>query len=81
MLNVETLIDNLDYTFSVISVSEAWAPKMKNRVPPMMQNYQTYYDIQVKTTKSGCRFYVKKQIKYKPRKQLDLEYFDENNEL
>ena len=50
---------------------------MKNRVQAMMRNYQSYYGIQGKNTKSGCGFYVKKEIKYKPKKSLEV-CFNEN---
>ena len=53
---------------------------MKNRVQAMMRNYQSYYGIQGKNTKSGCGFYVKKEIKYKPKKSLEV-CFDENDKF
>ena len=53
---------------------------MKNRVQAMMRNYQSYYGIQGKNTKSGCGFYVKKEIKYKPKKPLEV-CFDENDKF
>ena len=34
-----------------------------------------------KTLKISCGFYLKSGIKFKPRNDLDISYFDENNEF
>ena len=33
------------------------------------------------TTKNGCEFYVKKGLKFKSRRELDLTYYDDENEF
>ena len=48
---------------------------------PELGNYQPFYTTQGTTTKSGCGFYVKKGLKFKSRRDLDLTYHDDENKL
>ena len=43
--------------------------------------YQPYYGKQGNLLKSGCGFYIKDRINYKPRKDLDIAYNDEYDEF
>ena len=45
--NLQNLINNLDHSFSLILVSEAWTPKWKNEQfnPKTLEDYQKYYGI------------------------------------
>ena len=81
--NLQNLINNLDHQFSVVALSETWTPQNKNSLfkPQKLDGYQPYYGIQGNSLKSGCGFYVKDGINYKPRKDLDIAYNDEYNEF
>ena len=48
---------------------------------PYFQSYQLFHGVKGKPIKSGCGFYLKSGIKFKPRKDLDISYFDKNNEF
>ena len=63
---LETLISNLEFSFSVIAVSETWTPKGKDEVKPRkFKGYQNYHGNRGSSIKSGCGDYVKKGIKFK----------------
>ena len=80
--NFETLISNLEFSFSVIAVSETWTPKGKIEVKPSkLEGYQNYHENKRSSIKSGCSFYVKEGIKFKPRKDLDTVYHDTDNKF
>ena len=80
--NLETPISNLEFSFSVIAVSETWNPKGKSEVKPRkVEGYQNYHGNEESSVKSGCGFYVKKGIKFKPWKDLDIVYHDTDNEF
>ena len=65
--NIYALISNLEFSFSVIAVSQKWTPKGRNEVNPRkLEAYQNYHGIRGSSIKSGCSFYVKKGIKLKP---------------
>ena len=80
--DLEMLINNLEYNFSVIALSETWTSKQETNKPfPELRNYQPFYATQGTTTKSGSEFYVKKGLKFKSRKDLDLTHHDDENEF
>ena len=58
----------MEFSFSVIAVSETWTPKRKIEVKPSKtQGYKNYY--------------VKEGIKFKLRKDLDIACHDTDNEF
>ena len=58
--NLERLTSNLEFSFSVIVVSETWAPKGKSEVKEReLESYQNYHGNRRSSIKSGCDFYVK----------------------
>ena len=76
------LITNLEHNFSVIALPETWTSKqVTNKHLPELRNYQSFYATQATTTKSGCGLYVKKGLKFKSRRDLDLAYHDDDNEF
>ena len=80
--DLEMLINNLENNFSVIALSETWSSKQEtNKSFPKLRNYQPFYAKQGTTTKSGCGYYVKKGLKFKSRRDLDLTYHDDKNEF
>ena len=76
------LANNLERYFSVIALSETWTSKQKtNKLFPELRNYQPVYATQGTITKSGYRFCVKKGLKFKSRKDLNLTHHDDENEF
>ena len=64
---LETLASNLEFSFSVIAVSETWTTIGKSEVRPRkLEGYQNYLGNRGSSIKSGCGFYVKEGIKFKP---------------
>ena len=50
----------MEFSFSVIVVSETWAPKGKSEVKEReLESYQNYHGNRRSSIKSGCDFYVK----------------------
>ena len=74
------LITNLEHNFSGIALSETWTSKqVTNKQLAELRNYQLLHATQGTTTKSGCGFYVKKGLKFKSKRDLDLAYHDDDN--
>ena len=72
----------MEFSFSIIDVSETWTSKGKNEVKPgKSEGYQNYHGNKGSSIKSGCGFYVKKGIKFKPSKDLDIVYHYTDNEF
>ena len=72
--NLQNLINNLDHSISVISVSEAWTPELKSEQfnSEILEDYQKYYGIKGSSLKSGCRLYVREGIRFKPKSDLNF---------
>ena len=81
--NLQNLVNSLDHSFSVMSVSEAWTPESKRQQINLdiLEEYQTYYEVKENSLKSSCGFYVREDIKFKPPNNLKLTCFDEYNEF
>ena len=81
--NLQNPINNLDHCFSVISVSEAWTPESKSKQfnSEILEGYQKYYGMKGNSLKSGCRFYVREDIKFKSQNDLNLIFCDEYNKF
>ena len=63
-------------------VTDTWTSKqVANKQLPELRNYQPFYATQGTTTKSGCGFYVKKGLKSKSRRDLDLAHHDDDNKF
>ena len=80
--DLEMLINNLEYNFSVIALSETWTSKEETNTPfPELTNYQPFYATQGTTIKSDCEINVKKGLKFKSRKDPHLTHHDDENEF
>ena len=56
--NPEPLISNLEFSFSVIAVSEAWTSIGKSELKQKkLEGYQNYHGNRGSSTKSGCIFW------------------------
>ena len=63
-------------------MSETWTSKQETNKPsPELINYQPFHATQGTANKSGCGFYVKKGLKFKLRRDLDLACHDYENEF
>ena len=80
--HLDILLDQLDFSFDLLAVSETWTAKLDHvKNIPRLENYQSFVGTKEVTTKSGCCFYIRNDIKYKQRTDLDISYFDDNNEF
>ena len=78
--NIYALISNLEFSFSVIAVSQKWTPKGRNEVNPRkLEAYQNYHGNRGSSVKSGCSFYVKKSIKLKPNQFFPCNFCKRKN--
>ena len=67
--SLETLISNLEFNFSVITVSKRWNSKGKSEVKPRkLESYRNLHGNIGSSVKSGCGYYVKEGINLKPKK-------------
>ena len=63
-------------------VTDIWTSKqVTNKQLPEFRNYQPFYATQGTATESGCGFYVKKGLKSKSRRDLDLAHHDDDNKF
>ena len=81
--SLESLCCNLDYPFDVIALSETWnAEKNKDKfIPKNLPGYDKYKGIPGTTLKGGCGLYLRSDLPYKDRKDLDVSYHDDLNEF
>ena len=79
---LDNLCSDLNYPFDIIAVTETWNPaKNKDRfIPKMLENYQKYNGLPGTSLKSGCGLYIRTDLKYKDRKDLDIQHCDDLNE-
>ena len=70
----------MEFSFSVIAVSETWTPKGKSEVKPRkLEGYQNYPVNKGSSIKSSFGFYVKEGIKFELWKDLDIAYHNTDN--
>jgi len=81
--NLEDLIINHDHVFDVIALSETWNSEEKNKhfIAGSLQGYHNFIGCTSTTIKGGCGFYIKDTLKYTERKDLDVQFYDINNEF
>ena len=81
--SLEKLCTDLDYSFDIIALSETWNPeKDKSKfIPKQLENYNKYNGLTGTTLRSGCGFYIRTGIKFKDRKDLDIQHYDSLNEF
>ncbi len=79
---LEKLCTDLNYHFDIIALSETWnSESNKDKfMPKMLENYNKYKGLTGTTTRSGCGLYIRTGIKYKERKDLDTQHYDDLNE-
>ena len=81
--NLDLLITDLDFKFDIIALTETWNSNEKKHLfqAGNLAGYQQYLGITGTTIKSGCGFYISNQLKYIPRKDLDITFYNDQNEF
>ena len=76
--NLEDLLNDLDYPFDIVALSETWNPdKLKNSFSPKrLKGYSDYYGTTGQNRKGGCGFYVRNSFTPIPRKDLEFQIKD-----
>ena len=77
---LEYLLADLDYNFDIIALTETWNPENKKEsfIPGILNSYHKYEGITGSNMKGGCGFYIKDNICYVPRTDLDIRFKDES---
>ena len=60
---------------------ETWTPKEKMEGKSRKLGLPNYHGDRGSSIKNGGSFYVEEDVKFKPRKDLDIAYHDTDNEL
>ena len=80
--NLTTLIYNIQHKFDIISLTETWNGNSNDTfLPTSVNGYQDFIGKPGTSMKSGCGFYIKKDINYLNRTKLDEHYYDGKNEF
>ena len=81
--NLNDLIIDLEFKFDIIAVTETWNPEDKKHKfsPPIFEGYSPYIGSTGSTLKGGCGFYVQSDLKYQPRKDLNMKIKEINCEV
>ncbi len=76
-------LESLEHQFDVIALSETWISKAKVKKinTGHLTGYQKYIGTCGTSTKVGCGFYVREDIKVLRRKDLDISFNDELDEF
>ena len=77
---LETFLSNLDTKFDVISLSETWAAK-RPKFSKKLCGYHPFEEIAGYTQNSGCGIYIRENIKYKLRTDLNLKFKNDDEEF
>ena len=80
---LQDLYTQLQHKFDIISVSETWNSEGKKHqfLTPSLENYHDYLGITGTSLKSGCGMYIRKDIKFVTRSDLDVSFTDDLNEF
>ena len=79
---LDSLCANLNYPFDTVAVTETWnsAINKDKFIPKRLENYHKYNGLTGTSLKSGCGVYIRIRTKYKDRKDLDIQLFDNLDE-
>ena len=80
---LDSFLDNLLFSFDVISLSETWNSKSKTYLfdEGNIHGYQKYIGQTGTTLKSGCGTYISNKINFAPRPDLSTHFFNNKNEF
>ena len=80
---LDSFLDNLLFSFDLISFSETWNSKYKIYFFDVgdIHGYQKYIGKTGTTLKSGCGVYISNKINFVPRPDLSTHFFNNKNEF
>ena len=80
---LDSFLDNLLFSFDLISLSETWNSKYKIYLFDVgdIHGYQKYIGKTGITLKSGCGMYISNKINFVPRPDLSTHFFNNKNEF
>ena len=79
--NLEQLLNNLEYEFDIIALTETWHTEgNQNFIPGLLTGYQNYEGISGSTLKGGCGFYFKNNISFVVRQELTKKHSSSQSE-
>ena len=79
--NLEQLLNNLEYEFDIIALTETWHTEgNQNFIPGLLTGYQHYEGISGSTLKGGCGFYIKNNISFVVRQELTKKHSSSQSE-
>ena len=79
---LEILLNDLEFKFDVISLTETWNPEHKKLSfnPKALDGYKSYLGITGTTTNGACGFYINEDLNYIERKDLDFKFKESDEE-
>ena len=79
--NLFDLLASVDFKFDIIALTETWNPTSKLTFSPgYLDGYSPYNGITGHILKGGCGLYIKSELKYIDREELNISLYDDNNE-
>ena len=81
--NLEILLEDLEYKFDVICLSETWKPEEKQQsyAPKNLTGCHAYIGTTGNTAKGGCGFYIIEEIHYSSRTDLNARVINSETEF
>ena len=80
---LELLLYEMNFKFDIIALTETWNSETRKHLfnLGLLLGYHRYESLTGNSMKSGCGFYIAKNVPYKPRTDLDSQYHDEFSEF
>ena len=69
---MEDLLNDLDFKFDVLAVTETWNCEKNKFSPHCIEGYHQYYGNTGSSGKGGCGFYINDTLNYIERKDLEI---------
>ena len=82
--DLELLLNSIEKPkFHLVALSETWNPSHKANTfrPGILNGYHPYQGTQGNSLKSGCGFYIRSDLNFINRKDLNISIHDEHNEF
>ena len=81
--DLNILLSTLKFDFDIIALTETWNSIEKKNTfnPGKLEGYYPYQGTMGNTLRGGCGIYIKQNLKYFERKDLNISFYDVNNEF
>ena len=81
--NLQNLINNLEFKFDIIALSETWNPDYKEHAfqAPIINGYKPYKGTTGSSLKGGCGMYISDDLKPLARPDLNVKIKNDNMEI